>query len=130
MSRKKFIDALNQKAYLSPAVGTCTSIVCEELMQAANVYFPDAHLNSEKMARLAQTGHGVLNFDVVMPLFSVCHEISALGGKINWGTIDSMPYSENCIYTNADDIIIPADFLKKPSCQVPLKAIKLLKKNA
>lgn len=42
------------------------------------------------MFRLALAGHTILGFDVVMPLFSVCHEAAAMGCGVNWGKIGLM----------------------------------------
>ncbi len=130
MSRKKFIDAVvGKKDSDKPVFGTGTSIVCRELMDEVGVSFPEGHLDPEKMAALAMAGHTVLGFDVVMPLFSVCHEAAGMGCNVNWGGPEAMPESGKPIFQDEDDIKIPADFLKHSGCTVPLKAISLLKKR-
>ena len=75
MSKQRFLDAITRRNTIrqAPVFGTGTSIACLDLMEATGA-FPDAHLDPEKMADLAISGHTVLGFDVVMPLFSVCHE--------------------------------------------------------
>jgi len=127
MSRQAFLDALRRQQ-TCPVFGTGTSIVCRELMAAVGVWFPEAHCDAQKMARLALAGHTMLGFDVVMPLFSVCHEAAAMGSAVNWGGPDAMPVCGKPIFTTADDIRIPADLLERPGCRVPLEAIPLLKK--
>ncbi len=130
MSKKSFLDAISRNNDSGKLVfGTGTSIVCRELMDQLGVYFPDAHLDPEKMATLAMAGHTVLGFDVVMPLFSVCHEAAAMGCKVNWGGVDIMPEAGKSIFEEPEDITIPSDLLNKPGCQVPLQAISLLKKR-
>jgi MtaA/CmuA family methyltransferase len=130
MSRARFLRAIDRTDASHPtAYGTGTSIVCRELMQETGAWFPEAHLNADKMAALALTGHSVLGFDVVMPLFSVCHEAAAMGCLVKWGGPDAMPESGKPIYRDPDDIRIPADLLLRPGCAVPLKAISLLKKS-
>ncbi len=111
------------------AYGSGTSIACRELMAQTGVWFPEAHLDAEKMAALALAGHTVLGFDVVAPLFSVCHEAAAMGCNVNWGGPNLMPESGKPIFREADDVRIPADLLKRPGCAVPLRAIGLLKKR-
>lgn len=111
------------------AFGTGTSIVSQELMDEVGVHFPEAHLDDEKMAALAIAGHTVLGFDVVMPLFSICHEAAAMGCNVNWGDPSAMPESGPPIFRDADDIRIPSDLLQRPGCAVPLKAISLLKER-
>jgi len=127
MSKKIFLDALSRKD--NCAGGPGTSIVSTELMQKTGIFFPDAHLQSDKMAVLAEAGHTIYGFDVVMPLFSTWHDAAALGSPVNWGTRSQMPYCEEHIWKTPDDIVIPRDFEKRPPCQVPLDAIGLLKKR-
>ena len=128
MSKKLFMDAVCRNNISGQLVfGSGTSIVCQELMAQLGVYFPQAHLDPEKMASLAMAGHTILGFDVVMPLFSVCHEAEAMGCNVNWGGPESMPESGPAIFKEPGDIRIPRDLLKKRACQVPLQAISLLK---
>jgi [methyl-Co(III) methanol-specific corrinoid protein]:coenzyme M methyltransferase len=130
MSRQTFLNALARK---NPpghfSVGTGTSIACQELMQETGVWFPQAHTDAEAMAALAIAGHTVLGMDVVMPLYSVCHEAAALGCNVQWGSPDSMPESGKPIWSKPSDVKVPADFLDHPACRTPLKAISLLKKR-
>jgi len=128
--KKRFMKAVTRQRRVSPAAfGTGTSIVCRELMDKVGVRFPEGHLDSEKMAALAEAGHTVLGFDVVMPLFSVCHEAAAMGCTVDWGGPTMMPTSGAAIFAGFEDIRIPADLLKRSGCAVPLRAITLLKKR-
>ncbi len=96
-------------------------------MDELGVHFPEAHLEAEKMAALALGGHTILGLDVVMPLFSVCHEAAAMGCTVNWGGAGAMPESGKPIFQDVEDICIPDDLLNRPGCAVPLRAISLLK---
>lgn len=130
MSRQLFLDAITHRQRPGRTVfGTGTSIACLELMDLTGCPFPDAHLDAEKMAQLAMTGHTVLGFDVVMPLFSVCHEAAAMGCDVKWGGVDMMPESGPPIFKTAADIRIPPDLLTHRGCATPLQAITLLKKR-
>ena len=127
MSKRLFMDAVVRKNGSGKAVfGTGTSIVCRDLMRQVGIGFPQAHLDPEKMAELAAAGHAILGLDVVMPLFSVCHEAAAMGCNVNWGGPDIMPESGRPILADVDDIRVPADLLTRPGCAVPLRAISLL----
>ncbi len=127
--RQRFLAATNRQSARVPAFGSGTSVVCKELMERVGVYFPEAHLNAEQMAALAMTGHTELGFDVVMPLFSVCHEAAAMGCNVHWGAVDAMPEAGKPIFETENDIQIPRDFLEHEGCAVPLKAIQLLKQR-
>lgn len=130
MSSQRFLDAIARRNTPGQAVfGTGTSIACQELIQATESGFPEAHLDAEKMAALALAGHTILGLDVVMPLFSVCHEAAAMGCNVNWGGPNAMPESGGPIFKCESDIRIPDDLLQRPGCRVPLEAIALLKKR-
>ena len=130
MSRTRFLKALTRGNQPGEAAhGPGTSIACIDLMRQVGAFFPQAHTDSETMARLAMAGHTVLGCDVVMPLFSVCHEAAALGCNVNWGGPDAMPESGRPIWQTSDDIRLPGDLLSHPACRTPLEAIGLLKKR-
>ncbi len=130
MSRNRFLAAIDRTGSTRTVVyGTGTSIACRDLMEQTGAWFPEAHLDAEKMAALAMAGHTLLGFDVVMPLFSVCHEAAAMGCNVNWGSSDAMPESGKPIFRDPDQIRISPDLLTQPGCAVPLRAISLLKKR-
>jgi len=78
MSKSLFLNVVargNDSGQVVFSAGT--SVVCREFMNEVGVHFPEGHLDAEKMATLAMAGYMVLGFDVVIPLFSVCHEAAA-----------------------------------------------------
>lgn len=112
-----------------PPVGNPTSIICHDLMDAAGVGFPEAHLDPEAMARLALAGHEVAGFDVVMPEFSVLQEAAALGSQVNWGHRDMMPDTKEVPYADLGPVEVPENLLEKPSIKVVLDAIGSLRRQ-
>jgi len=119
MSRNRFLAAIDRTGGIrTVAYGTGTSIACRELMERTGAWFPEAHLDAQKMASLAMAGHTVLGLDVVMPLFSVCHEAAAMGCRVQWGGPETMPECGRPIFKDEDDIRIPADLLRRPGCKV------------
>ena len=129
MSKNRFMKALTRDPEAVPACGSGTSTVSVELMEHTGAYFPQAHLDPEKMALLAGAAHTEYGYDVVMPLFSVWHESAALGCPMDWGEQKRMPDCREHIWKTDEDVRIPKDLLKRPGCAVPLKAIELLKKR-
>ncbi len=130
MNRQLFLQAIQHRNASGPVVfGTGTSVACQEIMQAAGASFPEGHTDPETMFRLALAGHTLAGMDVVMPLFSVCHEAAAMGCRVNWGAPDMMPESGPPIFRSAADISIPADLLSQPGCAVPLKALAMLRQE-
>jgi len=112
-----------------PPVGNPTSIACHDLMDKAGVSFPEAHLNPEAMAELALAGHEMLGFDTVMPEYSVDQEAAALGSDVDWGDRDRMPDVKAFPNSDFSDVVVPDDFLEKPSCRVVLDAISILRRH-
>jgi len=127
--RDIFLNALYRKPVPRPATGSATSVATVDLMEKTGCYFPGAHRTAETMAGLAEAGYTEIGFDNVMPLFSVWHESSALGCKVDWGEKGRMPDSRDRLYGIDDDFVIPGDLLAKPGCRVPLDALRILKER-
>lgn len=112
-----------------PAAITPTSVACQELMKAAEAWFPEAHLNPETMARLALAGYELVGFDSVMPEYSVHQESAALGSEMDWGGPEMMPDGKTFPHADFSDIEIPQNILEKPSMSVVLKALEILRRQ-
>ncbi len=119
----------NGKKGSRPPVGNVTSVACHDLMDAAGVSFPEAHVNADAMAELALAGHEIIGFDTVMPEYSVHQEAAALGCDVDWGSRDQMPDSRNAPHADFSDVIIPENILEKPSMRVVLDAISKLRRQ-
>ena len=128
-SRERFMAALYGKKVDRIPVGNPTSIATRESMEACDAYFPDVHLDANKMATLAATGYELLGFDSIAPYFSVQQEAAAFGCKMNWGSIDSMPDVLDNPYDDPDSVKITPDFLDQPSTATVIEALRLLKKE-
>ena len=110
-------------------VGNPTSLATVELQEATEAFFPEAHLDAEKMARLAAGGHELLGYDTVMPYFSVEQEAAALGCEMNWGAPDQMPVETTHPFAMPEDVVIPSDFLERQPTRTVLDAIGILKER-
>ncbi len=127
--REVFLRALQRESVPRPATGSATSVVTVDLMDRAGVHFPEAHLDAEKMARLAAAGHTEIGFDNIMPLFSVCHDAAAMGCEIDWGRLDIMPTCGKPPYGIDDEVIIPRDLVDRPAARVALDSLELLSRE-
>ena len=128
--REIFLRALHRQPTPRPATGSATSIATTDLMEKVGAFFPEAHLEPEKMAALAAAGHTHLGLDNVAPLFSVWHESAAMGCQVDWGASDRMPNCREPRYGSIrEEVRIPGDLLSRPACQVPLQAIGLLRRR-
>ncbi len=112
-----------------PPTATPTSIACHDLMDATGISFPRAHLDANAMAELALAGHEIIGFDTVMPEYSVDQEVAALGADVDWGDRDRMPDTKSFLNEDFSDVVIPEDFLEKPSMRVLLDALTILRRH-
>ncbi len=126
-SRERFLAALFRQEVDRPSVANPTSVATVDAMRLTGAYFPQVHLEADKMAALAGAGHDILGFDTLSPYFSVQQEAAAFGCKMNWGEIDTMPDSLGPLYKEPEQVIIPEDFLDKAPIKTVLEAIKLLR---
>lgn len=111
------------------SVANPTSIISVELMEKTGIFFPEAHLDPVKMAELAAAGYEILGFDSIMPEFSVQQEAAALGCVVDWGGPNMMPDAKTHPAKEVNDIQIPENLLEKPSMQVVLRALEILRRN-
>lgn len=110
-------------------VASVTSVANVEQMHLTGAFFPDVHLDGERMARLAAGAHHILGYDAIMPYFSVVAEAAALGCEIGWGDRENMPVEHTHPWESPDQVRIPTGFLEHPSIAAVLRAIRLLRQE-
>jgi MtaA/CmuA family methyltransferase len=125
--KRRFLSAMFGGRVDRPAVASATSVANVEQQELTGAFLPDAHVDGERMARLAGAAHEVLGYDAVMPYFSVLAEAAALGAEIEWGSKESLPINRNSPWAEPEQVLIPADFLEKPSTRAVLDAIRILR---
>lgn len=127
--KRRFLTALFGGKPDRVPVGNVVSVITTELMREAEAWFPQAHLDAKLMARLAATSHTILNYDTVMPVFSVTQEAAALGCQVDWGGPDMMPGARSHPFAGGESFQLPADWLNAPSIQVVLESLRLLRQE-
>ena len=126
--KRRFLAAMMGGPVDRIPVGNVVSVITIELMQAAEAWFPQAHLDAEVMARLATTGYEILGYDTVMPIFSVTQEVAALGCEVDWGSPEMMPGARTRPFAETDSLRVPEGWIEALSVQVVLDALGLLRK--
>lgn len=113
-------------------VVSATSVATEDFMKASNAWWPDAHRDPKKMAKLGSAAHKMAGLESVNVPFCLTVEIEALGcqvslhekgEKLKWPSVVSSPVKEPA------DLEIPEDFSERGRVPVVLEAIRLLKKE-
>jgi len=130
-SRERVLAALRRQPVDRTPVCNPTSVATVELMDRVAAPFPAANREPELMARLAATSCTELGFDTVMPVFSIVQESSALGCPIQWQEKDNWPTVEMArpLWTEAEQVRVPADLLTHPDTRCVLEAIGLLRRR-
>jgi len=104
-------------------------VVTLEMMEAVDSWFPEAHLDAEKMARLAATSHDILGMDTIMPVFHSQLEAAAMGAETEWAEKDNWPSTSRYIVDEPEQVRIPKDFLEQPTMKAATGAIRLLRQR-
>ncbi len=89
--RRRFLSALYGGRVDKVPAMTLSSVITLEAMDIADAAFPEAHLDADKIARLAATAHENLGLDTLMPVFHSQLEADALDAATWWGTKDNWP---------------------------------------
>jgi MtaA/CmuA family methyltransferase len=125
--KRRFISGILGGRVDRLPVGSVTSVTNIEQMEMTNVFFPEAHLDGEKMATLAAGAYEILGYDAIMPYFSVQAEAEALGCDVDWGDMYNLPVERSHPWSDPEQVEIPEDFLEKPSIKAVLDAIRILR---
>lgn len=127
--RRRFLSATYRGPVDKIPACTLSSVVTVEMMDLVDAPFPEAHLDAEKMARLAATAHDVFGMDTIMPVFHSQLESDALGGDTEWAEKDNWPSPSKYVIDDPDQVEIPKDYLQRPTMTAVTGAIRLLRQR-
>jgi len=127
--RRRFLSAMYRGRVDKVPACTLSSVVTLEMMEEVDAWFPEAHLDAEKMARLAATSHTILSMDTIMPVFHSQLEAAAMGAETEWAEKDNWPSTSRATVEEPDQVRIPKDFLQQPTMAAATGAIKLLRQR-
>ena len=111
---------------------TCVnSTATLDQMEKIGVYWPEAHVNPEKMAKLAAAAYEIAGLETAKVPFDQAVEAEALGCTIHMpGTKDTFPAVKATPFKERlEQIEKPSDFLERGRVPVVVKAVKMLSLN-
>ncbi|MDZ7836659.1 MAG: uroporphyrinogen decarboxylase family protein [Actinomycetota bacterium] len=111
------------------AVFNPVSSVTVEQMEQMGSFFPQAHTQAKDMFELSLASYEILEYDAIMPLFSVVIESDAAGCKVDWGQLDKMPTVKGKLWSGYGDIKFDKSFLDNHAVKAVLKCISMLKEK-
>ena len=127
--KRRFLTAMLGGKPDQLPVGNVVSVTTVEQMRLVDVWFPEAHFNPEMMARLAAASYEVLEYDTIMPVFSVTQEAAALGCKVDWGSPEMMPTVLSHPFAQNNDFGLPNGWMETPPIQIVLESLRLLRQQ-
>jgi len=128
-TRRRILSALlggrvdRVPAYL-PVVATTV-----HAMEASKTYWPDAHWDPEKMARLAAATYELTGLPTTTLPFCLSVEAEALGCPIDKGRVDRTPSVLGPAFKDVDNLKIPEKIVEKGRIPVALEAIEILREK-
>jgi methylthiol:coenzyme M methyltransferase len=125
--RERFLAGILGKSVDRTPVGSPTSVATVEQMELTGAFFPKVHQDGAAMAKLASGAHEILDYDAIMPIFSVTQEAAALGCDMDWGTIETMPVAKTHPWSEPGQVRVPEDFLERLPIKAVLDAIQILR---
>ena len=125
-SKERFFALFNGKDADRPSVINPVSVATTESINALGLDFAKVHLDAEKMAALACYSHEVLGYDSIMPYFSVAVEGAALNAEIKWGDNQTMPSQHSEVFSEPEQVKVPADYLDRPPIRALIDAVKII----
>ena len=130
--RRVFAALLGGKVDRPPitSLAGCGGTVSLDIQKATGIYWPDAHKDPEKMAKLAIAGYELTGLENVRVPFDFVIEPEALGCEIKWPEDPSLiPATLTHIYKKPEDLKMPDNLLELGRIPVILEAIRILRKE-
>lgn len=128
--KKRFRKAMGLRNPDRPPVLSPNQTATLEQMEKVGVFFPEAHRDAEKMAKLAAAAWEQIGLEAVGVPFCQSVEAEALGCEIAWGNKRTdIPYIPSQGLSTPDGIEVSERFLEKGRIPVVLRAIEILSES-
>ncbi|MFX0089858.1 MAG: MtaA/CmuA family methyltransferase [Promethearchaeota archaeon] len=112
------------------SIGGCGGTINIDIQKAVGIYWPEAHKDAEKMAKLATSGSKLTGLENTRVPFDFVIEPEALGCEIKWGRKpEILPSTLGHPFKTLDDLEMPDDFLDRGRIPVVLEAIRILERE-
>jgi [methyl-Co(III) methanol-specific corrinoid protein]:coenzyme M methyltransferase len=98
-------------------------------MGMVDAYWPQAHSDSEMMARLSAAPYEIAGIQSLRIPFDICVEAEAIGCEVKMGKADTPPSVMNPAFTEFDELKIPNSVQQRGRIPTLLKATKILKER-
>ena len=124
--KKRVITVLTKGMPDKVPVLCVTQLGIKDTMTAMNAYFPDAHNDAEKMAKLGSALIELAELENARIPFCMTILAEAFGCEINFGTDEITPSIKKHLFP-VDKLEIPGNFLERGRIPIVRDAVKILK---
>ena len=123
------LEGSKEEADRVPCVNSA-SVATIEFMKACDAYWPEAHRNAAKMAKLASAAHRLCGLDNVSVPFCMTVEAEVLGAPVEFfeGNV-KWPSVKKFIAEDISDLELPRDLENSGRIPIITEAIKTLKRE-
>ena len=112
-------------------IGGCGGSVCVEIQEAVGIYWPEAHRDAEKMAKLSSAAQKLTGFENLRAPYDFAIMPEALGCKTEYrDKPEAKPGVREHPFKKPEDLSMPDDFLEKGRIPAVLEALSLLKEES
>lgn len=112
------------------SVAGCGGTICVDMQKDVGIYWPEAHSDAKKMAKLAIASSWLSGLECVRVPFDFVIEPEALGCKIKYSPrTDALPMVYEHPYERPEHLKMPESFLESGRIPTFLEAIRILKRD-
>lgn len=127
--KNNLLKALSGEEVDVTPVVSVTQVAVVEAMEKTGAFWPEAHTDAEKMAKLGSSLYELAGLECARIPFCLTVEAEAMGCKVDLGGNDKTPQVSETPFRSGNDINVPADFLSSGRIPVVLEAVEKLKEE-
>ena len=110
-------------------IGGCGGTVTVDMQETVGIYWPEAHEDPAKMAKLAIAGHELTGLESVRVPFDFVVEPEALGCEIKPGDKKIVPQVTKHPFEKPEELEMPEELLQAGRIPVVLEAIRKMREE-
>ena len=110
-------------------IAGCGGTVTVDMQETVGIYWPEAHEDPVKMAKLAIASHELTGLESVRVPFDFVVESEALGCEIRAGNKEIVPQVTRHSFEKPDELEMPEDLLQAGRIPVVLEAIRRMREE-
>jgi [methyl-Co(III) methanol-specific corrinoid protein]:coenzyme M methyltransferase len=127
--KERFLNALNLKEIDRPPVAAVATGITVDMQEKCGIFWPKAHKTVDDLAGLAESIYLYTDTECVKLPFDMAVEVEALGGEVDYRTIDTTPTESGHLWNHPDELVIPEDVFDRGRIPVVLEATNKLRKK-